>query len=60
MSIMTRDEIVKAVAEYWHIRPNDDGKFDTADYDWQAGCSKKGKWFCLAEVVDMIEEMLSN
>ena len=55
---MTREEIIACVAERFGIEPNEDGRYDTNDYDWQSGCYMNGRWFCLAKVVDMIEEIV--
>lgn len=50
---MERDEIIERLAVHFGIEPNENGKYDLDDYDWQAGCSMGfgGKWLCLAEVV---------
>ena len=55
---MERDEIIEYVAEKFNIEPNDDGTYDTNDYDWVAGCNHDGVWLNLALVVDMIQECL--
>lgn len=55
---MTREEIMEYVAEYFGIEPNEDGEHDIRDYDWQSGCYINGKWFCLAKVVEMIENIV--
>lgn len=54
---MTRKEIMEALADWFGIDPNEDGKYDIDSYDWQAGCYKGRKWFSLAEVVECIESM---
>lgn len=57
---MTREQIMEAVAEWFGIDPNDDGKFDIDDYDWQSGCYMNHTWFNLAEVVRCIESIVED
>ena len=52
---MERQEIMKMLADWFRIEPDEDGTYDIDDYDWQAGCYKNGNWFSLAEVVKCIE-----
>jgi len=57
---MSKEEIVRYVAEWFGIEPNEDGTFDLDDYDWTSGCYMNGNWFCLAEVVGCIEGMVRD
>lgn len=52
---MEREEIIEMVADWFGIEPDENGEHDINGYDWQAGCYMNGTWFCLAEVVKMIE-----
>lgn len=62
---MTRNELIEALSEYFGAElPQMDafGRYDLADYDWEAGCySGTGRdgeavWFSLRNVVEAIEE----
>jgi len=54
---MERDEIIRRLAEYYRIEPDEEtGEYDLDDYDWQSGCSKNGRWLCLAEVVEALTD----
>lgn len=55
---MLREDIIKMLASWFGIAPNEDGEYDTDDYEWQAGCYKNGKWFCLAEIVECLDSNL--
>ncbi len=58
---MDEDRIIEMVAEHFGIRPDEDGKYDTESYDWQAGCSLGGgKWLNLAEVVECTKQILDE
>ena len=54
---MDRDEIIRRLAEYYRIEPDEEtGEYDLDDYEWTAGCSKNGRWLCLAEVVEALAD----
>ena len=54
---MDRDEIIRRLAEYYRIEPDEEtGEYDLDDYDWQSGCSKNGRWLCLAEIVEALTD----
>ena len=53
---MDRDEIIRRLAEYFRIERDENGEYDLDSYDWQAGCSKNGRWLCLAEIVDALTD----
>lgn len=58
---MKREEIMKAVADWFEVEPNEDGKYDIDDYDWTSGCSMGGSgtpWLCLASVVRCFESII--
>ena len=52
---MSRESIMEYVADWFNVKPNDDGKYDIHDYDWQAGCYHDGVWLNLEEIVKLIE-----
>ena len=53
---MDKEQVIKALAEYFNIRPDDDGEYDLGDYDWTSGCYSNGVWFSLANVVECLEK----
>lgn len=56
---MDRDEIIRRLAEYYRIEPDEEtGEYDLDDYDWQSGCSFRGgsRWLCLAEIVEALTD----
>lgn len=54
---MDIENVIKALAEWYRIDPDENGEYNLNDYDWQSGCSKNGRWLCLAEVVECLENM---
>lgn len=58
---MTHEEIIKAVAEFYNVEPDENGGYNVSDYDFTAGCSLgNGLWLNLASVVDCIEEIMED
>lgn len=55
---MDRQEIMKMLAEWFDIEPNENGEYDITSYDWIAGCSMGNSWLSLAEVVRCLEANL--
>ena len=55
---MDRDDIIEKLAFYFEIEPNEEGKYDLDDYDWQAGCSFNGSgiWLNLANIVEALAD----
>lgn len=56
---MDRDEIIRRLAEYYRIEPDEEtGEYDLDSYDWQAGCSMGigGRWLCLANIVEALTD----
>ena len=64
---MDRQEIMEKVANYFGIKPDEDGEYDISSYEWTAGCYTNGKnwcgeasWMSLAEFVRCIEQEFSD
>ena len=53
---MERTEIIEKLAEYFGIEPDENGEYDLDSYDWQSGCSFKGTWLSLANIVDCLAD----
>jgi len=56
---MDRDEIIRRLAEYYRIEPDEEtGEYDLDSYDWQSGCSMGigGRWLCLANIVEALTD----
>lgn len=54
-----REEVVQGVAEYYGIEPDEEGKYNLNDYEWQAGCYiRNGHWLSLADVVACIMDIV--
>ena len=53
---MDREEIIEKLAEYFGIEPDENGDYDLDGYDWQSGCSFKGRWLNLATIVECLSE----
>ena len=53
---MSRQTIMRIFAEHFGIEPEENGEYNIDDYDWQSGCYMNGRWFCLAEIVEIIEQ----
>ena len=53
---MDRDEIIRRLAEYFEIEPDDEtGEYDLSGYEWRAGCRFNGDiWLSLSEVVNAL------
>ena len=54
---MDRQTLMRYIADWFRVEPEDDGTFDINDYDWQSGCGFHGKWMCLAEIVELVEHI---
>ena len=52
---MDRQEIMRKLARWFDIEPDEDGTFDIDSREWQTGCYNNGVWLCLAEIVYCIE-----
>ena len=55
---MTREDLIKVLADAFKIESDENGEYDLNDYDWEAGCSfyGTGVWLSLKNVVNAIEE----
>lgn len=54
---MDRDDIIRRLAEYYRIEPDEEtGEYNLDSYEWQAGCGKNGRWLCLAEIVEALTD----
>lgn len=55
---MSINEIIRRLAEYYHLKPHANGKYNLDDYDWFAGCSMSvgNKWLTLQNVVEALVE----
>ena len=51
---------IEALAEKFHLHPEEDGEFDMDSYDWTSGCSCNGEWFSLGAVVDVLDGVLDD
>lgn len=53
---MTKEEVIKALAKEFGIRPDENGTYDLEAYAWQAGSYINGRWLSLATIVYTISE----
>lgn len=51
-----KEQIIKALAEYFRIEADEDGNFDLDDRDWTCGCNFNGRWLCLRAVINCLEQ----
>ena len=51
---------IEALAEKFHLHPEENGEFDMDSYDWTSGCSCNGEWFSLGAVVDVLDGVLDD
>ena len=54
---MTRDELIEAIAEYFHISD------DLDSFEWVSGATIRGedgeyRWMTLANIVEAVEDLL--
>lgn len=54
---MDKQKIMEYVAEWFDVEPDEEGKFDIQDYNWQAGCYHNHVWLNLAEIVSLIKHI---
>jgi hypothetical protein len=55
---MTRNELIETLARYYGLRlPEKDskGRYIIEGHDWEAGCSKNGRWLSLEDIVCALE-----
>lgn len=57
---MSKEEMIEALGTHYKCERNDNGEYDLSDYDWQSGCYKNGRWFSLADVVDILEQFCED
>lgn len=59
---MDEKKLKKYIADWFGVEPDEDGEYDTSDYDWTAGCSfgYGGKWLSLGEVLECMKDALDN
>jgi hypothetical protein len=57
---MTKQEIIKALAERFKIEAEEDGAYDLSENDWQSGCRFNGEWLSLANVVECIAKAMEK
>lgn len=57
-----REMIMEALAQYFEVEPDEDGKHNINSYEWEAGCymGVRGKWFSLKEVVFCMEDFIQD
>lgn len=53
---MDKEQVIRALAEYFNIEAEEDGTYDLDDYDWTSGCRFNGRWLCLKNVVECLLE----